>query len=61
MEVDTGSAVSIVSEVEYKKLFKHLKLQPTQFHLKTYSGENTINLWKSQHSYFGECHERSVN
>ena len=39
MEVDTGSAVSIVSEVEYKKLFKHLKLQPTQFHLKTYSGE----------------------
>ena len=39
MEVDTGSAVSIVSEVEYKKWFKHLKLQPTQFHLKTYSGE----------------------
>ena len=29
MEVDTGSAVSIVSEVEYKKWFKHLKLQPT--------------------------------
>ena len=39
MEVDTGSAVSIVSEVENKKLFEHLKLQPTQFHLKTYSGE----------------------
>ena len=40
MEVDTGSAVSIVSEVEYKKWFKHLKLQPTHFHLKTYSGES---------------------
>ena len=40
MEVDTGSAVSIVSKVEYKKWFKHLKLQSTQFHLKTYSGES---------------------
>ena len=39
MEVDTGSSVSIVSEVEYKKWFKHLKLQPTHFHLKIYSGE----------------------
>ena len=28
MEVDKGSAVSIVSKVEYKKWFKHLKLQP---------------------------------
>ena len=26
--------------MEYKKWFKHLKLQPTQFHLKTYSGES---------------------
>ena len=40
MEVDRGSAVSIVSEVEYKKWFKHLKLQPTQFHLKTYPGKS---------------------
>ena len=40
MEVDTGSPLSIVSEVEYKKWFKHLKLQPKQFHLKTYSGES---------------------
>ena len=40
MEVDTGSAVSIVSEVEYKKWFKHLKLQARQFHLKTYSGDS---------------------
>ena len=27
MEVDTGSAGSIVSKVEYKKWFTHLKLQ----------------------------------
>ena len=40
MEVDTGSAVSIVSEVEYKKWFRHFKLQPRQFHLKTCSGES---------------------
>ena len=40
MEVDTGWAVSIVPEVEYKKAFKHLKLQLTQFHLKTCSGES---------------------
>ena len=39
MAVDTGSAVSIVSEVEHNKWFKHLKLQPMQFHLKTYSGK----------------------
>ena len=38
MAVDTGSAVSIVSEVEHNKWFKHLKLQPMQLHLKTYSG-----------------------
>ena len=42
MEVDTGSALSIVFEVEYKKWFKHLKLQPRQFHLKTYSGESQV-------------------
>ena len=40
MEVDTGSAVSILSEVEYKKWFKNLKLQLTQFHSNTHSGES---------------------
>ena len=42
MEVDTGSAVSIISiisETVYKKLFQHLPLKPTHFYLKTYSGE----------------------
>ena len=39
MEVDTGSAVSIISETVYKKIFLHLSLKPTHFYLKTYSGE----------------------
>ena len=38
-EVDTGSAVSIISETVYKKLFQHLPLKPAHFYLKTYSGE----------------------
>ena len=50
MEVDTGSAVSIISETVYKKLFQHLPLKPTHFYLKTYSGERLTLL--------GEIHVR---
>ena len=32
--------MSIVSELGHKRWFKHHKLHPTQFHLKTYSGES---------------------
>ena len=39
MEVDTDSAVSIVSETEYN-LLKHLQLRPTHIQLKTFSGEH---------------------
>ena len=39
MEVDTGSAVSIISETADNKLFQHLPVKPTHFYLKTYSGE----------------------
>ena len=39
MEVDTGSAVSIISETEYNNLFKDLPLQPSKLQLRTYSGE----------------------
>ena len=39
MEVDTGSAVSIISETEYNNLFKNFPLQPTTLQLRTYSGE----------------------
>ena len=39
MEVDTGSAVPIISETEYNTLFKNLPLQPSKLQLRTYSGE----------------------
>ena len=48
MEVDTGSAVSIVSETTYKKLFQHLPLKPTHCYLKKYSGERLTLLRESQ-------------
>ena len=48
MEVDTESAVSIVSETVYKKLFFHLPLKPTQFYLRTYSGEQLALLGEIQ-------------
>ena len=48
MEVDTGSAVSIISEMVYKKLFHHLPLKPTHFSLKTYSGEQLTLLGEIQ-------------
>ena len=48
MEVDTGSAVSIISETEYNNLFKHLQLKPTNIQLKTYSGEQLLLLGEIQ-------------
>ena len=39
MELDTGSAVSIVSLADYLKLYKHLDLQPTEVLLRSYTGE----------------------
>ena len=39
MEVDTGAAVSIISDSTRKKLFPHLKLQPSKLILKTYTNE----------------------
>ena len=48
MEVDTGSAVSIISETAYNKLFQHLPLKPTHFYLKTYSGERLTLLGEFQ-------------
>ena len=48
MEVDTGSAVSIISETAYKKLFQHLPLKPTHFYLKMYSGERLTLLGEFQ-------------
>ena len=39
MEVDTGAAVSIISNSTRKKLFPRLKLQPSKLVLKTYTDE----------------------
>lgn len=39
MELDTGAAITIVSEKQYKDLFPHLPLKESQVLLKTYSGE----------------------
>ena len=39
MELDTGAAITIVSEKQYKGLFSHLPLKESQALLKTYSGE----------------------
>ncbi|KAJ8014442.1 hypothetical protein DPEC_G00040260 [Dallia pectoralis] len=40
MEIDTGAAVSIVSESIYKKTLKHLTLKHGHIVLKTYTGES---------------------
>ena len=39
MELDTGSALSIISEADYKRLFSKLQLEKTPVMLKTYTGE----------------------
>ncbi len=39
MEIDTGSAVSLVSETVYKEALQHIPLQPSSLILKTYTGE----------------------
>jgi hypothetical protein len=42
MELDTGSAVSVISHVDYRKYFPTLQLDSTSVTLKTYSGEKMI-------------------
>ena len=39
MEIDTGAAISLVSEETYKKLWPHKPLQQATIVLKTYSGQ----------------------
>lgn len=39
MELDTGSALSIISGADYKRLFSKLQLEKTPVMLKTYTGE----------------------
>lgn len=44
MELDTGSAVSVMSQYEFEKYFKTTKLKPSPVKLKTYAGEPIIPL-----------------
>ncbi|XP_056096372.1 uncharacterized protein K02A2.6-like [Rhinichthys klamathensis goyatoka] len=44
MELDTGSAVSVMSQHEFEKHFKTTKLKPLPVKLKTYTGEPIIPL-----------------
>ena len=39
MDVDTGAAVSILSEKEFRKKFQSSRLEPSSLALKTYTGE----------------------
>lgn len=57
MELDTGSAVSVISIADYKKYFEGKKLESAEITLKTYSGElltpkGYINV---QVKYNGQC------
>lgn len=42
MELDTGSAVSVISKKDYETLFAKTKLKPTSVLLKTYTGEKVV-------------------
>jgi len=48
MEVDTGAAMSIISEKLYKRRFNKCKLQPCDVSLKTYSSEPIVLLGEFQ-------------
>ena len=39
-EIDTGAAVSIISQATYQKLFSEVPLNAAPLHLKTYTGEH---------------------
>ena len=57
MELDTGSAVSIISVLDYKKYFENEKLESAKITLKTYSGELLIpkGYINVQVKYNGQC------
>ncbi|MCG8032935.1 MAG: DDE-type integrase/transposase/recombinase [Candidatus Thiodiazotropha taylori] len=44
MELDTGSAVSVISQSDYKTHFANIALNSTSVTLKTYSGEKVVPL-----------------
>ncbi len=40
MEIDTGAAVSLVSDVVYREILSHLPLKQPDVTLKTYTGKS---------------------
>lgn len=44
MQLDTGAAVSLMSELSYKEFLSHLLLSKTSMQLITYSGERIPSL-----------------
>lgn len=42
MELDTGSAVSVISKSDYDQIFGKTQLKPTSILLKTYTGEKVV-------------------
>ena len=42
MQLDTGSAVSVISQHEFEQHFKHAKLRPAEIQLITYTGEKIV-------------------
>ena len=48
MEIDTGAAVSIISETTWRDCLPHLKWEPSRQHLSTFTGERIkvlVKLW----------------
>ena len=54
MEVDTGAAVSLVSEKTYRSLFPERHLQPSKACLRTYSGESIAVMGQTEVEVFYE-------
>ena len=56
MELDTGSAVSIITHELYMKKFNEIPLQKTELLLKTYTGENItpVGVLKANVEYKGQ-------
>lgn len=59
MELDTGSAVSVISQADYKRLFPKLELSKTSMRLKTYTGQEVIptGRLKVEVSYQGQTRQ----
>ena len=63
MEVDTGAAVSVMSQEQQQELFPAEQLQPTRFTLRTYSAER-MEVVGELHVVYGDqekvCHVSCV-